>query len=190
MKSSYTIKINTNDIFRKNGLLSLLSEDLDIVEQEPFDAMVVDIDESQLLQPSWFMDSVNILALVSNSKQAKHAFSNGASGILSKEGNPNRILSALQAIENGMTVIETKFIDLLLSDNLLSDNPPEIKHLISEREKEVLALLSTGLGNKQIAERLYISVHTVKFHLNALMRKLGTQNRTETAVMATRMGLI
>lgn len=185
MKSRYTIKINTNDILRKHGLQSLLSEQLEVVEQKPFDAMVIDIDESHLLQDNWSIDATNILALVTTPKQARYAFSNGATGILSKSGNPNRIPSAIEAIEKGMTVIEAEFIDALLTGNTIENEIP-----ISNREQEVLALLSTGLGNKEIAARLYISIHTVKFHVNALMKKLGTQNRTETAVMASRMGLL
>ena len=78
----------------------------------------------------------------------------------------------------------------------MSDTSPASHHAheldisISAREKEVLALLCDGLGNKEIASRLYISVHTVKFHIQALMKKLGTQNRTQTAVAASRMRLI
>jgi DNA-binding NarL/FixJ family response regulator len=55
---------------------------------------------------------------------------------------------------------------------------------------EVLRLLAEGLPNKAIAHRLGISEHTVKFHVNALLGKLGAQSRTEAVVRATRLGLI
>jgi two-component system, NarL family, nitrate/nitrite response regulator NarL len=54
----------------------------------------------------------------------------------------------------------------------------------------VLQLLAEGLPNKTIARQLSISEHTVKFHLNAIMSKLGAQSRTEAVVRATRLGLI
>ena len=184
MKSRYTITIDSRDLLRKLGLTSFLSEDMDIVEQQPFDAMVVDIEESHLSLSDWTPDSDTVLALVSDARQAKFAFEHGASGILSKEGNPNRIPSALRAIEEGLLVIEQEFVASLSSDAHAFDIS------ISAREKEVLALLCDGLGNKEIASRLYISVHTVKFHIQALMKKLGTQNRTQTAVAASRMRLI
>jgi DNA-binding NarL/FixJ family response regulator len=54
----------------------------------------------------------------------------------------------------------------------------------------VLQFLAEGLPNKTIAQRLGISEHTVKFHVNAIMGKLGAQSRTDAVVRATRLGLV
>ena len=61
---------------------------------------------------------------------------------------------------------------------------------LTPREQEVLQLLAEGLPNKTIADRLYISEHTVKFHVNAILSKLGAQSRTEAVVRATRLGIL
>jgi len=61
---------------------------------------------------------------------------------------------------------------------------------LTPREQEVLQLLAEGLPNKAIASQLSISEHTVKFHVNAIMGKLGAQSRTEAVTRATRAGLI
>jgi DNA-binding NarL/FixJ family response regulator len=61
---------------------------------------------------------------------------------------------------------------------------------LTPREIEVLQRVAEGLPNKVIADRLHISEHTVKFHLNSLMGKLGAQSRTEAVVRATRLGLL
>ena len=61
---------------------------------------------------------------------------------------------------------------------------------LTPRELQVLRLLADGLPNKAIAQRLAISEHTVKFHVNAIMGKLGVDSRTEAVVHATRLGLI
>jgi DNA-binding NarL/FixJ family response regulator len=61
---------------------------------------------------------------------------------------------------------------------------------LSPRETEVLSLIAEGLANKAVAGRLDISEHTVKFHVNAILGKLGAQSRTEAVTRATRMGLI
>jgi DNA-binding NarL/FixJ family response regulator len=61
---------------------------------------------------------------------------------------------------------------------------------LTPREVEVLQLLSEGLPNKAIASQLGISEHTVKFHVNAIMGKLGAQSRTDAVIRATRSGLI
>ena len=61
---------------------------------------------------------------------------------------------------------------------------------LTPRETEVLQLLADGLTNKAIAQRLGISDHTVKFHVNAILGKLGAQSRTEAVVRATQHGLL
>ena len=67
--------------------------------------------------------------------------------------------------------------------------PATSEHL-TPREQEVLQLLAQGLSNKLIAARLGISDHTVKFHVNAILGKLGAQSRTEAIAQAARMGLV
>jgi DNA-binding NarL/FixJ family response regulator len=84
-------------------------------------------------------------------------------------------------------------LDPSLPAPVLSTRDPSSPMLVEEltpRELEVLDLLAEGLSNKAIAHRLGISDHTVKFHVNAVMGKLGAQSRTEAVVRATRLGLI
>ena len=62
--------------------------------------------------------------------------------------------------------------------------------LFTPRETEVLALMAEGLSNKLIADRLKISEHTAKFHVNAILNKLDAETRTEAVVSAARRGLL
>jgi DNA-binding NarL/FixJ family response regulator len=61
---------------------------------------------------------------------------------------------------------------------------------LTERELEVLPLLALGLPNKAVAQRLGISEHTVKFHVGAILSKLGAASRTEAVMIAARRGLL
>ena len=61
---------------------------------------------------------------------------------------------------------------------------------MTPREREVLDLLGLGWTNRRIAERLGVSLHTAKFHVNAVMGKLGAASRTEAVALAARAGLI
>ncbi|MGD8474471.1 MAG: response regulator transcription factor, partial [Anaerolineae bacterium] len=67
---------------------------------------------------------------------------------------------------------------------------PKLGDDLNEREREVLALLAQGLSNKEIAERLFVSVATVKYHARVLLSKLGAQSRAEAVALAWQHNLI
>ena len=68
--------------------------------------------------------------------------------------------------------------------------PDALAEALTPRELEVLQLLAEGLSNKLIAARLGISEHTAKFHVNAILGKLGAQTRAEAVAQAARLGLL
>jgi two-component system, NarL family, nitrate/nitrite response regulator NarL len=94
----------------------------------------------------------------------------------------------VRAVAQGLLALDESFATILLRD---APSPPEeLAEPLTRRELEVLQLLSQGLPNKRIAQRLGISEHTVKFHVNALLGKLGVQSRSEAIVHAVRLGLV
>jgi two-component system nitrate/nitrite response regulator NarL len=128
------------------------------------------------------------VTLLSEETYAVEAQIAGARGLLSRDISSERLMAALTAAAQGLMVL-----DLSLVPNLLGTGerlPSPLAEELTPREIEVLALLAEGLPNKTIAHRLNISEHTVKFHVNAIMGKLGAQSRTEAVVRATRLGLI
>jgi DNA-binding NarL/FixJ family response regulator len=90
------------------------------------------------------------------------------------------------AVAGGLIAVDAEYAGQTGLDN---SGEPLIEDLTG-REREVLGLMAEGMSNKTIALRLEISEHTVKFHVNAILRKLGAQSRTEAVVRATRLGLI
>jgi DNA-binding NarL/FixJ family response regulator len=66
----------------------------------------------------------------------------------------------------------------------------ELREPLTPRELEVLVLISEGLHNSEIAERLFVTERTVKFHVSSILAKLGANNRTEAVAVAARRGLI
>ena len=100
----------------------------------------------------------------------------GASGFVSKDLEAREVAAAVRMVGMGMTMFAPK-----------SDQPAP---LLSEREREVLDLIAAGSTNREIAERLYLSPHTVKEHTSALYRKLGARNRAEAVQRAQRIGLL
>jgi DNA-binding NarL/FixJ family response regulator len=100
----------------------------------------------------------------------------GASGFVSKDLEAGEIAAAVRMVGLGMTMFSPK-----------ADQPAP---LLSEREREVLDLIAAGSTNREIAERLYLSPHTVKEHTSSLYRKLRARNRAEAVQRAQRIGLL
>lgn len=129
-----------------------------------------------------------IVALLPDEANAADAWAAGARGLFLRDVAADALVAALRAVAQGLLVLDPALADPsrpfgdLTSEGLAEELTP--------RELEVLQLLAQGLSNKAIAYQLGISEHTVKFHVNAIMNKLGAQSRTEAAVRATRMGLI
>ncbi|MDZ4770031.1 MAG: response regulator transcription factor [Chloroflexota bacterium] len=114
----------------------------------------------------------------------------GVRGLLLQSESGEALCAALHAVAQGLMVV-----DPVIAAALYTGAPPNGDHAailesLTTREMEVVTLIAEGLPNKTIARRLGISEHTVKFHVNAILTKLGAQSRTEAVVRATRLGLI
>jgi two-component system nitrate/nitrite response regulator NarL len=131
---------------------------------------------------------IAVVGLIPDGEQAPAVWSAGVGGLLYRNVTVERLCAAIQAVAQGLAAIEPELLDDLLPAGSIEE--PGLTEALTPRELEVLQLLAEGLANKAIAQRLDISEHTVKFHVNALMGKLGAQSRTAAVVRATRLGLI
>ncbi len=100
----------------------------------------------------------------------------GASGFVSKDRDAEDVAKAVRLVGRGGTVFTPR-----------AERPAAP---LSRREREVLDMVASGATNREIAQRLYLSAHTVKEHTSALYRKLGVRNRAEAVQRAQRLGLI
>lgn len=107
----------------------------------------------------------------------------GAMGYLLKGAPREDVFRAVRVVNEGGSLLEPAVASRFLD----SINDPDA---LTARQKEVLKLIATGLLNKEIADRLYISERTVKFHVSEILAKLGAGNRTEAVAIATEKGLI
>jgi two-component system nitrate/nitrite response regulator NarL len=130
-----------------------------------------------------------VVALVHDEADAAALLGAGAAGVLLREAPAERLYAALRAVAEGLTVIDAG-LPLPALRPAERDGLERPVEDLTPRELEVLDLLAEGLTNRAIAQRLGISEHTVKFHLSALMGKLGAQSRTEAVTRATRLGLL
>ena len=103
------------------------------------------------------------------------------SGVLSRDAGASQIDAAIRAVAAGLIVRWPDAMDTGFGAMREADGHA----LLTPRELEVLAALAEGMTNKAIARRLNISLHTVKFHVESLFRKLGARTRTEAVVNAS-----
>jgi DNA-binding NarL/FixJ family response regulator len=129
-----------------------------------------------------------VLFLLSDESYVPAAWSAGAQALLPRAIDAETLGAALRAVAQGLLVLEPRLAPAVLPAGQESLEP--LAEELTPRELEVLQLLAEGLPNKTIAHRLGISDHTVKFHVNAILGKLGAQSRTDAVVRATRLGLI
>lgn len=132
--------------------------------------------------------SLPIVALLPDESYTAEAWSAGARGLLLRNTDTEKLLAALLAVAQGLVVLDPTLTTAALPSP--ETELPRLAEALTPRELEVLQLLAEGLANKAIARRLDISDHTVKFHVNAILSKLGAQSRTDAVVRATRLGLI
>jgi two-component system nitrate/nitrite response regulator NarL len=130
------------------------------------------------------------VAIVADEIDAREALAAGARAALPRDADGERLAAALRAVVQGLIVLDDSFAAALLREVDDAPPPPELAESLTPREAEVLQLLTQGLANKAIAQRLGISDHTVKFHVNAILGKLGVQSRGEAIVQAVRLGLV
>ena len=130
---------------------------------------------------------VPVVAIVDDESHSAAALAAGARGAVLRSADGASLWAALVAVRHGLTVLDAAF-----APAPAAVEPPRLRlaEELTAREREVLALLSRGLSNKQIASELDISEHTAKFHVNAILGKLGAASRTEAVVVAVRHGLV
>jgi DNA-binding NarL/FixJ family response regulator len=127
-----------------------------------------------------------VVALLAVETLAESVRAAGARGLLPRASGAGQMAAALQAAVQGLLV----FDETLLPAPVSTHPELELVEPLSARELEALRYLAEGLSNKEIARNMAISENTVKFHVNAILGKLGAQSRTEAVVRATRAGLI
>jgi DNA-binding NarL/FixJ family response regulator len=114
----------------------------------------------------------------------------GASGYVLKQIQGSDLVSAVRTVAGGQSLLDasatTKLMARLRGDRQEAQQPDGLQGL-TEREREILALVGEGLTNRQIGQRLYLAEKTVKNHISRLLAKLGVERRIQAAVIATQV---
>ncbi len=137
---------------------------------------------------------VVMLTVSVESEDVLDALLAGAAGYLVKGSRLQELVSGIRAAAAGQSLLSTEITGKVIArlrEHAAAAPPDSMSDVeLTERELDVLRLIGEGMENAQIAERLYISTTTVKYHVSNLLVKLGLENRIQAAVFAVRRGLV
>jgi DNA-binding NarL/FixJ family response regulator len=136
---------------------------------------------------------VLILTTFESDEYVFEALRAGASGFLLKDAEPTELLQAVRVVADGDALLSPSVTRRLITRFVAAPEhrgpPSEQLDLLTEREREVMALVATGLSNAEIADALTISPATAKTHVSRAMTKLGARDRAQLVVLAYQTGL-
>lgn len=127
-----------------------------------------------------------VLTSLVDAAQVQRAIAAGASGYVLKTASSQELVSVIRAAVGGRRVLSPEATDALIAS--AQERRPGGD--LTQRERELLALMARGLNNQEIAAELHIAVPTVKFHVTNILGKLGVDNRTEAVLLALRHKLV
>jgi NarL family two-component system response regulator YdfI len=180
------------------GLATALSGLSSRAHEIEADVVVADLaaPDAQFLTTSTLLEQAGIavVALIDNpdANWTARALRAGIRAILPREASAAEIVAAVSAADSGLVLLDPDVTRELTAQMRVRDSEGVLENVeeLTSREVEVLLLMAEGFGNKEIASRLGITDHTVKFHISSILAKLGASSRTEAVTQGIRMGLI
>lgn len=174
------------------------NECLDILKEKEVDVLLLDInmpnknglDTLKEIKESKLGVKVIILTVHNEADYLVRAVEIGANGYVLKDSGSAELVNAIKTVIDGETYIQPDMIPMLNSKMVVRNQDKEKIKELTKREMEVLVLVSEGMFNKEIADKLHISERTVKNHISSIFRKIDVADRTQAAVFAIRNNLI
>lgn len=152
-----------------------------------FEEMIDSLSQSQLGSET----AIVVLSDRSEPGRVVEALRSGVRAILPGDMSSDQIVASLEAAAAGLIVLHPAEVEAMFpAAEPTSSALAELIEPLTPRESEVLQMLASGLANKEIATRLAISEHTVKFHVASILGKLGAASRTEAVTLGIRRGLV
>ncbi len=203
------VVIADNHVIFRQGLLKLLQsaqditvageagngpETLELIAKEKPDIAILDISMPGLdgfeiyekMKSNGIETKVIFLTVHNDTLTAKKAIQSNTSGYVLKDNAFEDLLYAIRAVASG-----GKFISPSISDKILNFSEKESKnHILTGRESEILRLIASGLTNRQIANKLFISIKTVETHRTNIMQKLDVHTTADLVRYAIKTGLL
>lgn len=183
---------------RLRGQFGSMEQTLSDIGNTPPDVMLMDIDLPGMsgidgvrrLRERWPQLRIMMLSVHGDADHVFEAICAGACGYLLKDTPPHRLLEAITQVHGGGAPMSPDIARKVLTMFQKFAPPHGGEHDLTERELDVLHRLSEGLGYKQIAAALEVSIDTVRFHLRNIYGKLHVHSKSEAVMAALRRGIV
>jgi DNA-binding NarL/FixJ family response regulator len=195
LSPNHAIRIGLREMLSGQREIEVIGEGIDLqnINERETEVLVLASVSSAFLS-DLRTDSFGLLLLTDQLEEVRALLDVNARtwGVVSADASAEEIVAAVRAVGEGLWVGAPGLVKTLMRPQRRGDGPGEesVIESLTPREKEVLQLMAEGLANKQIAMRLSISEHTVKFHLSSLYGKLSVASRTEAVKRGLGLGLI
>jgi DNA-binding NarL/FixJ family response regulator len=177
---------------------------IDLLRSQPIDVVLMDIrmpimdglkaTEVIASDPQLASTRIIMLTTFAEDDYIVEAIRNGASGFLVKDSEPAELINAVRVVHQGEALLSPSVTRSLLATIASRSTPTptnnQTLNTLSDREREVLVLVGSGLNNTEIAEKLYLSPLTAKTHVSHIMVKLNVRDRAQLVVIAYETGLV
>lgn len=174
-----------------------------VMEYKP-DVLIMDLSmppgESGLIATSKIAESfpetkILILTMYDDEEYLFHVLKNGAKGYILKNAPDEQLILAIRTVYQGETYVDMKLTTSLVNEFISNSSKDETAtsdpfKILSKREIEILPLIAKGYGNKEIAEKLFVSVKTVEAHKTHIMQKLDLKSKPELVEYAMKKKLV
>ena len=175
-----------------------------VLEYKP-DVLILDLSmppgESGLVATSKISESfpetkILILTMYDDEEYLFHVLKSGAKGYILKNAPDEQLILAVRTVYKGETYVDMKMTTSLVNEFINQSHQEEVSYssdpfkILSKRELEILTLIAKGYGNKDIAEKLFVSVKTVEAHKTHIMNKLNLKSKPELVEYALKKKLL
>lgn len=190
--------LELNDSISVVGMASNGDECISVLESKKPDLLLLDINMPgkngleiiEEIKKLNFNVKIILLTVHNEVDYLLKAVEIGADGYVLKDSGSAELVNAIEIVMSGESYIQPDMIPMLNSKMIAKNSDKEKMKNLTKRELEVLVLVSEGMFNKEIADKLSISERTVKNHISSIFKKIDVADRTQAAVFAIRNNLI
>ncbi|MGM0239207.1 response regulator [Enterococcus sp. AZ103] len=173
----------------EDGYLKAMDLRPDVILMDLVMEVMDGIESTKKILADWPEAKILIVTSFIDDEKVYPAIEAGASGYLLKTSTAHEIADAIRATFQGERVLEPE-VTTKMMEQMSNRNRRFLHQELTNREEEILMLISQGMSNQEIADELFITLKTVKTHVSNILAKLEVEDRTQAAIYAFKHGLI